>query len=109
MNFDKNKINEIIENFVSTKVLDKGITSNTITAYKKDLNLFTNWCLNNKISIIEVEKKDINFYIFFLKEKNLNQLNTYQLLEKLLNLKILIHFHLLIYQLIKLPLNNCFW
>ena len=44
MNFDKNKINEIIENFVSTKVLDKGITSNTITAYKKDLNLFTNWC-----------------------------------------------------------------
>ena len=47
MNFDKNKINEIIENFVSTKVLDKGITTNTITAYKKDLNLFTNWCLNN--------------------------------------------------------------
>ena len=42
MNFDKNKINEIIENFVSTKVLDKGITSNTITAYKKDLNLFAN-------------------------------------------------------------------
>jgi len=72
MNFDKNKINEIIENFVSTKVLDKGITSNSITAYKKDLNLFTNWCLNNQISLIEVQKKDINFYIHFLKEKNLN-------------------------------------
>ena len=72
MNFDKNKINEIIENFVTTKVLDKGITSNTITAYKKDLNLFANWCLNNQISLIEVQKKDINFYINFLKEKNLN-------------------------------------
>ena len=72
MNFDKNKINEIIENFVSTKVLDKGITSNTITAYKKDLNLFTNWCLNNQISLIKVQKKDINFYINFLKEQNLN-------------------------------------
>ena len=72
MNFDKNKINEIIENFVSTKVLDKGITSNTITAYKKDLNLFTNWCLNNQISLIEVQKKDINLYIHFLKEQNLN-------------------------------------
>ena len=72
MNFDKNKINEIIENFVSTKVLDKGITSNTITAYKKDLNLFTNWCLNNQINLIGVQKKDINFYIHFLKEKNLN-------------------------------------
>ena len=67
MNFDINKINEIIENFVSTKVLDKGITNNTITAYKKDLNLFTNWCLNNQISLIEVQKKDINFYIHFLK------------------------------------------
>ena len=72
MNFDKNKIYELIENFVSTKVLDKGITSNTITAYKKDLNLFTNWCLNNQISLIEVQKKDINLYIHFLKEQNLN-------------------------------------
>ena len=72
MNFDKNKIVEIIENFVSTKVLDKGITSNTITAYKKDLNLFTNWCLNNQISLIEAKKKDINLYIHFLKGQNLN-------------------------------------
>ena len=72
MNFDKNKIIEIIENFVHTKVIDKGITSNTIIAYKKDLNLFTSWCLNNKINFIEIKKKDINFYIHFLKEKNLN-------------------------------------
>ena len=72
MNFDKNKINEIIENFVHTKVIDKGITSNTIIAYKKDLNLYISWCLNNKINFIEIQKKDINFYIHFLKEKNLN-------------------------------------
>lgn len=72
MNFDINKTNEIIENFVSTKVLDKGITSNTITAYKKDLNLFTNWCLNNQISLIEAKKKDINLYIHFLKGQNVN-------------------------------------
>ena len=72
MNFDKNKINEIIENFAHTKVIDKGVTSNTIIAYKKDLNLFTSWCLNNKINFIKVKKKDINFYIHFLKEKNLN-------------------------------------
>ena len=69
MNFDKNKINEIIENFVHTKIIDKGITSNTIIAYKKDLNLFNIWCLNNKINFIEIQKKDINFYIHFLKEK----------------------------------------
>ena len=72
MNFDQNKINEIIENFVHTKVIDKGVTSNTIIAYKKDLNLFTSWCLNNKINFIEIKKKDMNFYIHFLKEKNLN-------------------------------------
>ena len=72
MNFSADNINSTIENFVSTKVLDKGITCNTITAYKKDLNLFTNWCLNNQISFIEVQKKDMNFYIEFLKEKNLN-------------------------------------
>ncbi len=72
MNFDKNKISEIIENFVHTKVIDKGITGNTIIAYKKDLNLYFSWCLNNQINFIEIQKKDINFYIHFLKEKNLN-------------------------------------
>jgi len=72
MNFDKNKIIDIIENFVHTKVIDKGITSNTIIAYKKDLNLFISWCLNDKVNFIEIQKKDINFYIHFLKEKNLN-------------------------------------
>ena len=71
MNFDKNDINLIIENFISTKVLDKGISSNTIIAYKKDLNLFINWSLNNEINFIEV-KKNINIYIQFLKENKIN-------------------------------------
>ena len=62
MNFNKNNINPLIDGFVSTKVLDKGITSNTISAYKKDLDQFTNWCLNNQISLIKVQKKEINFY-----------------------------------------------
>ncbi len=72
MNFDKNNIDLLVDNFVSTKVLDKGITTNTIIAYKKDLNLFINWCLNNKISYFEVKKKDLNIYIQFLKEKKIN-------------------------------------
>ena len=72
MNFDKNKINLMIENYISTKVLDKGIASNTIIAYKKDLNLFINWCLDNKISHTEVQKKNLNSYIISLKEKHLN-------------------------------------
>ena len=58
MNFNKNSINPIIEDFVSTKVLDKGITVNTIIAYKKDLSLFNSWCKSNKIRYIEVKKKD---------------------------------------------------
>ena len=72
MNFNKNNTNPIIEDFVSTKVLDKGITVNTIIAYKKDLSLFTSWCIANKITHIEVKKKHINFYIQFLKEKKTN-------------------------------------
>ena len=76
MNFDKNNINSVIQNFISAKVLDKGITSNTVIAYKKDLNLFINWCLNNKINFIEVKRKDINTYIQFLSEKKINSSTT---------------------------------
>jgi len=72
MNFNKNNINPLIDDFVSIKVLDKGITSNTILAYKKDLSSFINWCLANEIRQIEVNKKDINFYIQFLREKKIN-------------------------------------
>ena len=72
MNFNKNNINPLIDDFVSIKVLDKGITSNTILAYKKDLSSFINWCLANEIRRIEVNKKDINFYIQFLREKKIN-------------------------------------
>ncbi len=72
MNFDNHNIDNIVKSFISTKVLDKGITSNTILAYKKDLNLFTNWCLNQKISFYEVKKKDINFYIQFLRDEKLS-------------------------------------
>ncbi|MDC3063256.1 tyrosine recombinase [Alphaproteobacteria bacterium] len=72
MNFDKSNFNLVIENFISVKVLDKGITDNTIIAYKKDLNLFINWCQNNRIKYINVKKENFNFYIHFLKELNVN-------------------------------------
>ena len=57
MNLDKNNYNQLIDDFVSIKVLDKGITNNTVIAYKKDLNLFISWCLSHKISFLEVKKK----------------------------------------------------
>ena len=71
MKLDKNNYNQLIEDFVSIKVLDKGIANNTVIAYKKDLNLFINWCLSYKISFLEVKKKDINNYIQFLKQKKI--------------------------------------
>ena len=72
MNFDKNNIDLIVNDFVSSKILDRGITSNTTIAYKKDLNLFITWCLNSGISFFEVNKKDLNIYIQFLREKKIN-------------------------------------
>tara|TARA_B100000963_G_scaffold55371_1_gene43482 strand:- start:315 stop:1256 length:942 start_codon:yes stop_codon:yes gene_type:complete len=72
MNSNKNYINTMIDDFLSTKALDKGIAGNTIIAYKKDLSLFASWCLDNKVSYIGVKKKDINLYIQFLKEKKIN-------------------------------------
>ena len=70
MNFNKNNTSQIINNFISTRVLDKGIASNTIKAYKKDLELFTLWCLNNDIEYTKLQKKEINLYILSLKHKS---------------------------------------
>ena len=70
MNIDKHNLNQIVDNFISSRVLDRGISSNTITAYKKDLNLFITWCEKNNVSVIKLKKKEINLHIISLKEKN---------------------------------------
>ena len=57
MNFDKNNIDLIVNDFVSSKILDRGITSNTTIAYIKDLNLFITWGLNTELVFLKLIKK----------------------------------------------------
>ena len=62
-NYNKHNLNQIVDNFISSRVLDRGISSNTITAYKKDLNLFITWCEKNNVSVIKLKKKGLYYWM----------------------------------------------
>ncbi len=60
---------EIISQYLEYIELEKGLSSNTIDAYRRDLYDFSG-CLDGK-EVVNVNRTDINLYVRNLKERNL--------------------------------------
>ena len=63
-------IDNLIEDFLSSKFLENGLSNNSITAYKKDINLLNKWIYKNKLDWNKLTKQDFLRYFSDLKEKN---------------------------------------
>ncbi|MBL1211956.1 MAG: tyrosine-type recombinase/integrase [Ignavibacteriae bacterium] len=71
---NKNQIDQLIENYISQLTGVKQSSSNTITAYKNDLNQFCEFCKKNNIDkVIQLSEKRIRSYILYLNEKELSK------------------------------------
>ena len=51
----------LIDNFIDELWLEKGLSKNTLTAYRKDIQTFSNWYKGN--SLLEVERVDLLDYL----------------------------------------------
>ena len=51
----------LIDNFIDELWLEKGLSKNTLTAYRNDIQTFTNWYKGN--SLLEVERVDLLDYL----------------------------------------------
>ena len=64
---------EILSEYLEYLDIEKGLSKNTVEAYRADLTFFLNFCADKGIFDIENIKRNImNSYILFLREKNLN-------------------------------------
>lgn len=66
-----NKLSELIEEFLRYLLIDKGYSNNTIESYKRDLLKFLYY--NKDKNINDISNKDLKEYIKYLNKENLNE------------------------------------
>ena len=60
---------EFIDRLLNIICLENGLSQNTKTAYKTDINLVLNWFIINKINFLKANEQDFRNY-FFLQKQN---------------------------------------
>ena len=65
------KLSELISEFLRYLLIDKGYSNNTIESYKRDLEKFLEF--NKDKNINRISNDDLKSYIKYLKEENLNE------------------------------------
>ena len=66
-----NKLSELIPEFIRYLLIDKGYSSNTIESYKRDLDKFLEY--NKDKDINKISNENLKEYIKYLKNENLNE------------------------------------
>lgn len=58
-----NKSNQVIDSFLDTLWMERGLSKNTLSAYRSDLIHFSIWLQPNKVDLVKAETKDILAYL----------------------------------------------
>ncbi len=58
-----NKSNQVIDSFLDTLWMERGLSKNTLSAYRSDLTHFSIWLQPKKVDLIKAETKDILAYL----------------------------------------------
>jgi len=74
---------EIISTFLDALWLEKGLSDNTLQAYRSDLLAFSKWLAQDKLDLIVVLPEHINRYLAFLVDKNRSTRSQARLLSSL--------------------------
>jgi len=70
MKKQKDKNFEFVDRIINIISLEKGLSKNTISAYKSDINVVFNWFDEVKINALEAQEKNFRELFTFLKSKN---------------------------------------
>lgn len=62
---------QFLSEYLDFLEVEKGLSQNTLDAYRRDLTSFIDFCENRKVADIDkIDRKDINAYILKLREQN---------------------------------------
>jgi len=71
MNNKINKNTDFINEIININSLEKGLSKNTINAYKLDLSLMLEWLSKKNIKALEAKESHFLEYFHYLKSKKL--------------------------------------
>ena len=72
---------ELIDNFIDELWLEKGLSKNTLSAYRQDISSFSKWLKN--ISLLEVTKIELLDYLAYRLKKGYSSRSTARSLSSL--------------------------
>ena len=83
-----NVIPDVIEQFLDSIWMERGLSENTLKAYRTDLNNFVKWLIlsfneNIEDKLIHIERKNIEKYLSELKKRNISPRSRARLLSSL--------------------------
>ena len=68
-----NPVPGVIENYLDALWMEKGLSENTLAAYRRDLLSFSRWCDAKPLSLLAVSRGDLQGYLATLLAHNLNR------------------------------------
>jgi integrase/recombinase XerD len=75
--------NKALNDFISYITVEKGLSKNTVLAYKSDLNKFFDFCKNKPIAVESIEHNEITDFLWEIKTEGLKPRSIYRMMESL--------------------------
>ncbi|MCL2144206.1 MAG: site-specific tyrosine recombinase XerD [Endomicrobia bacterium] len=76
-------INKTFNDFISYITVEKGLSKNTVLAYKSDLNKFFEFCKKKNFDIEKMRHNDITDFLWEIKTEGLKPRSIYRMMESL--------------------------
>ncbi|MCL1971771.1 MAG: site-specific tyrosine recombinase XerD [Endomicrobia bacterium] len=76
-------INKTLNDFISYITVEKGLSKNTVLAYKSDLNKFFEFCKKKRFDIGKMQHNDITEFLWEIKTEGLKPRSIYRMMESL--------------------------
>jgi integrase/recombinase XerD len=76
-------INKTLNAFISYITVEKGLSGNTVLAYKSDLNKFFKFCKKKQLDVEKMQHNDITDFLWEIKTEGLKPRSIYRMMESL--------------------------
>ncbi|MEH6557191.1 MAG: site-specific tyrosine recombinase XerD [Oceanicoccus sp.] len=73
--------NPLIDTFLDTIWMERGLSENTLSSYRRDLMQFNRWLLDQSTMILAVRKSDVEAYLAFRLQRKISARSTARLLS----------------------------
>lgn len=73
--------NQLIERFIESQWVERGLSDNTLEAYRTDLSKFTQWISNNSLELTEIKNNHIRDYLAYRFDQKFKASSTARMLS----------------------------